>query len=97
MSSEINPNTISDGDPIVIQDQAKNVACGIAHFDHEGRMVITAFKTQIPVARWSQRARDGQGAYATVAGIKIVGHEPPMELLAIDVIPKKKFGGSNPT
>lgn len=95
--SEIDPNTIQEGDPVVVQDQDKNVARGPASFDNEGRLIMTAFKSKIVIARWSNRARDGFGAYKTVTGLKIVGHEPPMELLAIDVIPKQQFKGSNPT
>ena len=94
--NSIDPNLINEGDPVVIQDKEKNVARGIASFDNQGRILLTAFKVNIPFARWSNSARDGRGSYAVVKDIRIVGHEPPMELLSMDVVPRKKVG-SDPT
>lgn len=96
MTTPIDPNLINEGDPVVIQDADKNVARGTVEFDHEGRMLMTAFKVQIPFARWSTSARGGLGGYAPVKGIKIVGHQPPIDQMIFDVIPKQKFR-SNPT
>jgi hypothetical protein len=92
----IDASIINDGEEVIIQDEAKNVARGTAFFDEKGRLAIRAFKTEIPFARWSTSARGGVGGYTCVKGIKIVGHQPPLDQLAFDVVPKQRFGG-NPT
>lgn len=93
----INPNIINEGEQVVIQDERKNTVEGPATFDEKGRMVIQAFKGEIPFARWSSSARDGLGGYVPIKGIKIVGHQAPLEgLMKYDVVPKQKFK-SNPT
>lgn len=97
MTNPIDPSTIGEGDPVVIQDRNKNVARGAVSFDHEGRMMLAAFGIEIPIARWSNQGRDGLGGYAAIKAVKIVGHEPPMDVMPFDVVPKKRFKGSNPT
>lgn len=92
----IDPNAIQAGEQVIIQDEAKNLAEGPADFDGEGRMIIHAFRMDIPFARWSAQARGGLGRYSPLKGIKIVGHQAPIDGLAIDVVPKQRFG-SNPT
>jgi hypothetical protein len=93
----IDPNVISEGEQVIIQDENKNLIEGPAAFDEKGRMIIHAFHTDIVVARWSAQARAGLGGYSPVRGIKIVGHQPPIDALAFDVVPRQRFGGSNPT
>jgi hypothetical protein len=93
----IDPNAISEGEQVIVQDEDKNLAEGPAAFDEKGQMLIHAFRTDIVIARWSQKARAGLGAYAPVKGIKIVGHQAPIDALAFDVVPRQRFGGSNPT
>ena len=93
----IDPNAISEGEIVTIQDKAKNVIQGPACFDEEGRMCVEAFKFKIVFARWSTSARAGLGGYACVKEIKIVGHQPPIDALAFDTVPRQRFGGSNPT
>lgn len=94
----INPNIINQGEEVVIQDEAKNVLKGTMIFTEKGQMAVVAFKIEIPFARWSGRDRGGLGGYVPVKGIKIVGHQPPMEGLveAYDVVPKQRFK-TNPT
>jgi hypothetical protein len=90
----INPNTINEGEEVVIQDDAKNVLRGTMVVDEKGNMAIEAFRTQIRFARWSTRDR---GGYVPVKGIKIVGHQPAMDgLMSFDVVPKQRVK-SNPT
>jgi hypothetical protein len=94
----INPNVISEGDPVIIQDENKNVLRGIMIIDDKARMAVKAFRVEIPFARWSQQARDGLGGYVPIKGIKITGHEPPFDgMLAMDVVPKQLFRKTNPT
>lgn len=95
--TKIDPSTINKGEEVIIQDEDKNVARGPTDFDEKGRMTVRAFKTEIPFARWSTSARQGLGGYVAVKGIKIVGHEPPIDVLGFDVVPRQRFGGSNPT
>jgi len=93
----INPNLISEGEEVIIQDENKNVLRGpMVLTDKDGRMAVKAFKQEIPFARWSTQGRDGLGSYVAIKGIKIVGHQAPLDLLAFDVVPKQQFR-SNPT
>jgi len=93
----INPNLISEGEQVTIQDENKNVLQGpMVLTEKDGRMALKAFKLEIPFARWSTQGRDGLGSYVALKGIKIVGHQPPIDQLAFDVVPQQKFR-SNPT
>jgi hypothetical protein len=93
---KIDPNSIREGEQVSIQDEDKNVIMGPAAFDEQGRMIVRAFKTEIVFARWSTSARAGLGGYSVVKGIKITGHQPPIDILAFDTVPQQRFG-SNPT
>ena len=95
--NSIDPNAVSDGHPVIIQDEMKNVARGEVSFDEKGLMILRAFRTDIVIARWSAQARGGLGGYTPAKGIRIVGHEPPMEFNVVDLVPRQKFGGVNPT
>ena len=94
----INPNLINEGEQVIIEDEAKNRLEGPMVLNEKGDMSIQAFKGEIRFARWSTRDRGGLGGYVPIKGIKIVGHQPPIEGLHIfDVVPKQKFRKSNPT
>lgn len=92
----INPNAISEDEQVIIKDGAKNAIEGPMIFTEEGQMAIEAFGMQIAFARWSSSARDGLGGWVAIKGVKIVGHQAPLDLMAFDVVPKQHFG-SNPT
>lgn len=92
----IDPNSIREGETVSIQDENKNVLMGPAAFDEQGRLILRAFKTEIVFARWSTQARQGLGGYAVIKGIKITGHQPPIDVLAFDTVPRQRFG-VNPT
>jgi hypothetical protein len=96
VSSLIDPNAVNVGEQVVIQDENKNTIEGPADFDEKGRMIIRAFRGEIVFARWSKSARGGLGGYTTVKGIKIVGHQAPLDAFAFDTVPQQRFG-SNPT
>jgi len=93
----INPNHISKGEQVIIKDGDKQTIEGPMDFDEDGRMIIKAFNLEIPFARWSTSARDGLGGYVAIKGVKIVGHQAPLDpLFVLDLVPQQQFR-SNPT
>ena len=96
--TDIDPNLVQLGEMVTIQDTVKNVIMGPMVHTAKGQMAVVAFSTEIVFARWSNRARDGKGAYRPAKGVRLVGHQSPIEgLFEFDVIPKQRFKGSDPT
>jgi hypothetical protein len=68
-------NDLASGDVIVIQDGAGNVAQGPAHLNYATRAwEVVAFGVAIPVARLRADTT------TAVPGVRVVGHQPTLEL-----------------
>lgn len=71
----LDPNLISLGDLVIIEDQRKNVLSGPAIIQEGGgHMALKAFGFEIPFAVWSGGAVTG--SYAMKPGIKLIEHQP---------------------
>ncbi len=70
----LDPNQISVGDLVIIEDVRKNVLSGPAIIQEGGHMALKAFGFEIVFAdRFA-----GHREYAMKPGIRLIDHQPPM-------------------
>jgi len=74
--TSLDPNQVSIGDLVIIEDQRKNVLCGPVIIQNGGHLALMAFGFEIPFAVWS--GNQITGSYTMKPNIRLIEHQGAM-------------------